>query len=226
MKILLMLLPLALWANVTDLKVQKKVPQEINLRGDEATFIERNSTTGIFDRKYNTGEDKNRLSLMASINANLLDPTSFMGYELQYARKLTHSWLEFFIATNSATYSSIADKESDEAQSLLSTGAGLGHRFKMLQFVFDSDKFFETLSAFVAYHMMDDTLDSNSYKGPGLKVDYGIHIRTSSRLHWGLKLSYNFATITREALNDTETKSDRSTSLSWASLGLEMGFYF
>ncbi len=190
-----------------------------------ADFYERNSDTGVMNHLYSINSDRNRYSLLAHVNGDLTKAMSLLNFELIYARKLDYCWLEFLVSKNSGKVDTFTSLGGDASASILSGGAGISYRSNYIGQIFSSSKVFGTASAFLVYHMFSEELDGNSYSGGGVKLDYGLHYRSSSKFHYGIRFSYNLGTIMREAVG-TESNSARSLTLAWTSFALELGYYF
>ncbi len=191
---------------------------------------------GVSLDSYSTSKDNSRVSLLYNINTNPMQAMDVTGLEFQYAKKLDRAWWEFYGAQSTATFKAVADDNaqfpgftSDEIaeQSLktITLGTGLSYRTSLIQTLFSSDNLFETMGAFINYNKTSTDL-GESYSGPGMKADLGVHFRTSNTFHWGARFNYNIAHVKRAQASDTETTSARSLLLQWTSFALDFSFYF
>lgn len=210
----------------------------------ESMIYDLNSDLGIKDQRRYTGADKNKFSLAGHLNGNYEQLTDILGLELNYmhrSERYDRLWYgaQFFqhrtyfdaITQNSTATSSDPNAEAnirrpaDSKASVLGLGLGVGYRFKLLLDFFQTEDVFESIEVFGNYITMDEKFIGESYAGYGLTTNYGIHKRSSTRYFYGGKLSYNLASVTREAIGN-EGKSDRSFALGWLTFGFEMGFFF
>ncbi|MBA2404245.1 MAG: hypothetical protein H0V66_05700 [Bdellovibrionales bacterium] len=214
------------------------------LRHDSMIY-DLNTDLGIKDQRKYTGNDNHKFSVAGHIAADYEHLSDILGIEFSYmfrTKKYNRIWygLQFFqhrtyfdaITQNQAPEP--GDNANDESQfqrpnnvknNVFAGGLGVGYRFKLLLEFFDTEDVFETIDVFANFLTLDETYIDRKYKGYGLTTNYSIHKRSSTRFFYGGKLSYNIATVTREAIGD-ESKSDRSFAIGWLSLALEMGFYF
>lgn len=191
---------------------------------------------GVSLDSYTTRSDSSRISLLYNLNTNPMEAMDVSGLEFQYARKLDRAWWEFYGAQSSATFSAVADDNSqfpgfsneevaDQSLTTITLGTGLSYRTSLIQTLFSSDNLFETMGAFINYNKTSTDL-GESYSGPGMKADLGLHFRSSNSFHWGARFNYNLAHVKRAQNNDTETTSSRSLLLQWTSFAVDLSFYF
>ncbi len=211
----------------------------------ESIIYDFNTDLGIKDQRTYTGTDSNRLSLGGLVSGEYEHINNILGFELNYmhrSERYNRLWygLQYFqlksvfgAITQNQT-SAIGDNANDESQyqrpndaknSLMGAGLGVGYRFKLLMDFMPTEDVFESIDVFLNYLTMNETFIERKYQGYGLTTNYGIHKRSGSKFFYGGKLGYNLATVTREAIG-TESKSNRSLSLGWLSVGFEMGIFF
>jgi hypothetical protein len=85
---------------------------------------------------------------------------------------------------------------------------------------------FTTTSAGIGYYSFDENFTGQSYGGPGLKTDFGLHRRSSRSVHYGVRMSYHLASVKRAEEVEGETSSQRALTLSWLTFGFDLSFYF
>lgn len=222
----------------TDLEALEKVGSKLMIKPLRTNLKtrERSEETGVLSQEYGILSDTSRLSALYHLNTTPTAAADLTSIELNYARKLKRAWLEFSYVQTSTTFAEVAENNtiatsvtSDEllegASTVTSLGIGLGYRTSLIQNFINSDRYFETISAMATYNSFSDSLIENSFKGFGLKTDFGIHKRISHSFHLGLKMSYNFATVQRESL-EGEVSSDTSLNLNWMSFALDGSIYF
>lgn len=204
-----------------------------------------NTNLGIKDQRKFTGTDKNRISIGGHISADYEHFSDIVGVDFNYMRKsdsYSQLWYGFQFFQQKTYFDNITQNQDPKVganpnaessfqrpnnvkSSVFAGGLGIGYRFKLLMEFFPTDDVFESVDVFANYVTMDETFISQKYAGYGLTTTYGIHKRASTKFFYGGKLSYNFASVTREALG-TEGKSDRSFALGWMTLGLDLGLFF
>lgn len=224
---------------------EKSVPRvKHSSTNDDTILYQRDSETGILNSGHSLTKDDNiRCSLLYHFNANLYNISQISSFEFIFAKQLQYPslpWLELFFSMTSATFSQIAKNNEhlgednvmldDSKDDLFSLGMGLGYRFKTIQTllkgIIDSNTIFETTTAFLTYHSLNERYYSQKFTGVGLRADFGIHKRTALSWHYGLRFSYNIAPVKRSAMTSAERSHDRSLNLAWITLAIDLAFYF
>jgi hypothetical protein len=206
----------------------------------EVSLQQRDTSTGVFLPSYNTAEDQARFSILYHWNYNPREFTNFAGLEFIFAKKYPLFWVDFFFSQNRAMFKTIGEmntqissdsralRETNEA--LTSLGMGISYRFNWIQELLspliETRRVFETTAAFLTYNYLSEKYTSNSFSGPGLKTDFGLHYRMSKSYHCGLKMSYNLATVKKQAGSDSGSSSERSLTLSWLTFAFDLSYYF
>ncbi|GEM_PF-945557 len=224
-----------------DILIKKK---EKYLR-NESMIYDLNSDLGIKDQRRWTGQDRNRLSLAGHVSFDYEHFTAIQGLDFSYMRRAdnySQYWygLQLFRhqarfdaitqnPTASATSSPSSDarnpRPNDAKQSILAGGLGVGYRFKLLLDFFETENMFESVDVFANYIQLNDGYAKQDYTGYGLTTNYGIHKRSSTSFFYGMKFSYNLASVVRPAVQDERTR-ERSLTLGWGSIALEIGSFF
>lgn len=191
---------------------------------------------GVYLEDYSTTNDHHRFGLSYHLNTDLKSPFEVSTFEANYAYRLGVAWLEFEVSQTSGKYRELTELNSSagvnsedqrEANAKnLSLGLGLGYRTRYIRSLINSLNLFETTAAYLTYNSFSDDFDSEAYSGHGIKADFGLHKRISSRSHWGGKLSYNLASVTRAEAFEGESTAARSLTITWLTLGLDYSFYF
>lgn len=203
----------------------------------DSTLQERDSDTGNYSDSYYTATDQSRFSASISLSQDYEDPSKVYTLDLIYLNKFDNDYEQLWwgiqlkrttakhsaIAEDSKTADSISRDQNLQLFSII--GAGVGHRFKTLAHVFNTDRLFETVNVYANYVFHQDNTDSVKYQGYGYTAEYGLHYRSSSSLFYGTKLSYNWAQVQRDAQDD-EKLAQRSLVFGWLNLGFEIGYYF
>lgn len=250
--LLLILLPLTTFASVFDMTEEELNPdtEEVLIKKPEkylrheSMIYDFNTDLGIKDQRQYTGNDRNRFSIAGHLSGDYEHFNDILGGEVSYMRRSTRYnqiwWgAQFFthntyfdaITQNRKIASSNPNAESnyirpgDTKNTVMAAGLGVGYRFKLLLDFFPTEDMFESVDVFVNGLELNEKFIKQKYRGYGLTTNYGIHKRSSTSFFYGGKFSYNIASVTREAIGN-ESKSDRSLSLGWLSIALEMGFFY
>ncbi len=249
--ILLLLLPINLYAGPFDLTEEELNPdaEEILIQKpekylrNESMIYDFNTDLGIKDQRRYTGTDKNRFSVAGHISGSYEHPNDILGAELSYMRRSSsynQIWWGFqffqhqtYFAAITRNHSSGSDinaesnfvRPSDAKNTVMAAGLGVGYRFKLLLDFFETEDMFESVDVFVNGLRLNESFIDQEYQGYGLTTNYGLHKRSSTSFFYGGKLSYNVASVTRDAIGE-EKKSERSLALGWLSLAFELGFFY
>lgn len=212
---------------------------------NESMIYDLNNDLGIRDQRKYTGSDSNKIAIAGQISSDYEHLDKLLGFEFNYmhrTKNYSQLWYGFQIFQHNTQFAAITQNHEKEAgddanadsqfqrpndskANVLAGGLGVGYRFKLLMEFFPTEDVFESVDVYANYLTMKDHFIDANYKGYGLTTSYGIHKRSSARYFYGGKLTYNVASVTREALGD-ESKSDRSFALGWLTLGLELGLFF
>jgi hypothetical protein len=248
---LLLLLPLNLMASVFDLTEDELDPsaEEILIKKPEkyqrheSMIYDFNTSLGIKDQRQYTGNDRNRFSIAGHISGQYEHLDNILGAELTYMRRSTRYdkiwWgIQFFqhrtffdAITQNHTSGTNANSESNFLRpgnvknTVMAGGVGVGYRFKLILDFLQTEDWFESVDVFVNAMQLDESFIDQKYNGYGLTTNYGLHKRSSTSYFYGGKISYNVASVTREAIGD-ENKRERSFALGWLSLAFELGFFY
>jgi hypothetical protein len=218
---------------------------------DQAILYDSNEKTGVMDKKHYTGTDRRQFSFSYYVPSSVLKLTDYSSLEVSYAHRLTHFWLKFIGSYGRAKFSTLAENASGKTPAngarpedlntdLLSIGLGAEYRFRLFLDYLHFQQVFHTVGAAATYNQYVEKLsevDRNlfpglesvsdlTYRGMGFRADYGLHYRASSWIHYGLKMSYQMAWTTREALTASEERANRQRQLAWLTFGLDLSFIF
>ena len=204
---------------------------------EQNTYSEYDETTGRTRNDLSTNDDQHRLSLQFHLNGDVKQATAISGIEGNYGQKLvTGTWWELLLSSMQMNFSEISvphDGISPNSLDLLTSkermftlGTGIAHRSVLIQYFIDSQRFFDTAAAYATYNSLTENLTGKSYRGFGLRADYGIHRRLSSRFHVGGKMSYSLMSLKRPQNFDNESSDARSMTVQWIGLVLDLTLYY
>lgn len=204
--------------------------------GDELLTRERDGDTGLLREAYNIKSDSGRYSFLYHFNADVKDVADISTFEFIYGQKRSFGWLEFSIAKISGEFQELTENNAslggtsqeflEESAGVLVIGAGLSYRTKYVRHLIAMDTIYETISAQLTYNQFDENFRGETFSGPGIKADFGIHKRTSEAFHFGVRMSYNLAHVKKAQEFEGHSSTARSLLLTWLSLGLDLTFYY
>ena len=110
-------------------------------------------------------------------------------------------------------------------ESFFSFGMGPTYRTYFLRDLIPLDNIYETIHAGVGLGTFFEELSNESYFGPGIKADIGMHYRLSKNFHVGTKFSWSHYWVKRDEKFVDEPQGQRTLSLTWLSFGLDFAVY-
>jgi hypothetical protein len=202
-----------------------------------ATFNEVDEDTGFQKKNLRTQNDVHRYSIQLQVNADLQKAGDILGFEFNYGKKMAvGGWFEVLISKMTMNFEQVTESHSgigpasqeldSTSEDLLTLGVGLSYRSALIQYFMDSNIFFDTTSVFATYNQFEENFYGKSYSGPGFRAEYGLHRRGDSKIHYGIKLSYNLASVKKPLENSGETSDDRSLLLNWLGLAFDISLYY
>ncbi len=210
--------------------------EEIDSLKQGTVLKRRDVETGIFLQDYNTYSDKSRTSFLYHVNNDINSIADINTLEFNYAHRFELAWVEIFALRTTAKFNEITDNNPNDfassedleqtEESLFAFGAGLSYRSSWIQELVGSEKMFTTTSAGLGWYSLEENFSGFTYSGPGLKTDFGIHRRASRSMHYGVRMSYNLASVKRAQETENERSSQRGLTLSWLTVGFDLSFYF
>lgn len=206
---------------------------------NESMIYDLNTNLGIKDQRRFTGGDFNRFSVAGHVNASYEHPQNLYGFEAAYLRRskrYNQIWYggHFFnhfsrfktVSQNSLSGTEAGFVRSGQAKNTTQgAGLGLGYRFRLLLDFLPNDDLFESIDVFANWLSFKESAIDETYRGPGLNMNYGIHKRSSTNFFYGGKFSYHMGSVVRPSRGG-ESKSDRTLALGWLSMAFELGFFY
>lgn len=194
--------------------------------------------TDLIISSHSVSDDNNIFSVTYKIYPSVQGFSNISNLEVSYSKKLNYCWLDFMISRAMTKFSTIttnnpylgqtSDKLEKSKDELLTAGIGIGYRStyvqKALENIMFSEDIFETTSAKLTYHNLNEKFYDKSFTGPGIQTDFGIHKRILNGFHFGMKFAYNLASV-KKSKEGNSTSSSGSLVLSWVSFGIDFGFY-
>ncbi len=209
---------------------------------DESSLRLYNSELGIYDERYWTGRDRHMITASAQLNGQFeyLSRLNSFDFSYRYRSKNWHKlWYSALYKSTQTDFRTITQNRSsngsdtegafqrpnDADQAIQTFGLGASYRFKFLPDFLNLERWFVTTSVYATYNTLAEDFTQFRYRGWGMIADYGLHYRSRTSFFFGGKFTYNLAWVERSQRSN-ESQSDRSLSLGWFSLGLEMGILF
>lgn len=228
--------------SATDLANNKEIYLE-----NETVIRQYDLRLGVERESFFTMKDNHRLALALHFNSNMNNIGGATGFELTYHKRIQNfqrSFWSLIYKSMSADFSEVGENptgnasaistsnsfpnnkiEDIAAQTITTMGLGYSHRFKFFLDFFHTEKVFEQVNAYLAYNTLEESQRGFEYTGIGLIADYEIQYRSSEKVFYGAKFSYNISNVAREKLPG-ETSGDNKLNLAWLSFALQLGYYF
>lgn len=197
---------------------------------------QRDSKTGL-EVSYNTFTDSNRVNFSLLFNSDIKDFSDIVMAEISLGLFLKdNKYFDIFVNTQTNKYGSMAARAADISgdpevidetkENFFSLGMGPTYRSYFIRDLIPLDNIFETVHAAAAFGWFFEDISNESYFGPGVKADLGIHFRVNKSFHIGTKLSWNHYWVKREEKFVDEDQGLRTLSLTWLAFGLDLALYF
>lgn len=218
---------------------QKK---EIHLKNEKMIETRDRNTNVIVSRHY-TKEDDFIFYLRGHLSENLYVTRKYLAIEGSFAKKIQNFWLQFLVSQSTSEFEIISEnrtngpntsnslaeenfvRPNNARQRLFTIGAGISYRWILELDFLETHNIFQTTSAYLTFHQLDENFRSTKYDGLGLRTDYGIHYRAHANFSFGPLLSYNLAIVSRDG-SLRERNNDRRLFLSYLTLAFEVGYFF
>lgn len=185
----------------------------------------RSEETGIKEYEYDIKDDNYLLELSYGTNfGKISEIQSFRGQITWFNNP--YSWIGY--ASSSSVTMSKASRISGnfdadtEKLSVLEVGPGISRRSKLITHFLDNQNVYDETMFALIYSNATSPLVNIDFSGFGMLASYGIFYRTSKSFHWSVKLDYHLSSLTGKDQLDRKY----STTLSWISSAIGMGFYF
>jgi hypothetical protein len=210
----------------------------------ESMVYDLNPEMGIKDQRRYTGLDNHRVSLSGHLSSDYEHFTDILGADFTYmhrSNRYNRIWYGLQIFQHQTYFDAITQNHTgtstnpradsniirpgDVKNTVTAAGLGVGYRFKLLLEFIEVENWFENIDVYANLLELNETFIEEKYRGYGLTANYGLHKRASTHYFYGVKFSYNLASVTRDALNK-EKFSERTLSLGWLSAALEIGFFY
>lgn len=195
----------------------------------------RDGRTGLVLEDHFTKDDQNQLSLGLLANSDPRQVTDILGLEGRYHKRTSFGWLSFSASYLKAEYQRIthdnpflptADSDiNTSSPTLFNFSAGLAYRTTYIQ-NFMSDRWYEFMGAGIAYTILNDSVRSKTFHGPGLRADLGLQYRLSQTYFWGFTASYQISSVADSENPDDVSYGKRNLVLNWLTFGIELGIVF
>lgn len=188
-----------------------------------------------FDDTFNPTHE-NRFSFMLGVNPSLTKSGDMSNFTFSYARKMENFWLDSNImmtkgmfskfSANNPSATGATDLQLEEQENSLTTiGVGVGRETRYAQTLLPFNDIYELMAANLTYNMYKEDFSGKSFNGPGILAKFSVYKKFNDYFSAGAHFNYNLAVVKRSQEVDTETNSQRSLTLGFLTIGLDLSFY-
>jgi hypothetical protein len=179
---------------------------------------------------------ENRFSFMTGVNPSLTKSGDMSNFTFSYGKKMENYWIDTNFSmnkglfkkfsANNATATGATDEQLEEQQNSLTTiGVGIARETRYAQTLLPFNDIYELMAANLTYNSYKEDFSGKSFSGPGLIAKFSVYKRFNDYFSAGAHFNYNLAVVKRAQDNDTETNSQRSLTLGFLTMGIDLSFY-
>lgn len=179
---------------------------------------------------------ENRFSFMAGVNPSLTKSGDMSNFTFSFGKKMDNYWLDTnfamnkglfkkFSANNASATGATDDQLEEQQNSLTTIGVGIGRETRYAQTLLPFNDIYELMAANLTYNSYKEDFSGKSFSGPGLLAKFSVYKRFNDYFSAGAHFNYNLAVVKRAQDNDTETNSQRSLTLGFLTMGIDLSFY-
>lgn len=174
-----------------------------------------------------------KFSLSYGVNTSLLKAADLNSISASFARKGSERlWYEVNFQSATGLFSKFSANTGatdeilvDQKNKLMSLDLAVGLESSYTQNLLALKDVFEYISAGLGYYSYSEDYSGEKFTGPGIHAKFQVYKRMNDFFSAGLNFNYHLASVKRKALSDTESGSDRSLTLGFATIGLDFNIY-
>jgi hypothetical protein len=181
-------------------------------------------------------DHSNRFSFALGLNPSLTKSADVTNFTFSYAKQLESFWADSTISITSGKFLKLSANNTnatgatdnqlvDQKNSLMTIGAGVGRETRYAQTLIPIENLYEYMAADVTYNSYKEDLSGKTFTGPGLLAKFSLYKKVSDYFSGGFHFNYNLAVVKRSQDFDTETSSQRSLTLGFLTVGVDLSFY-
>jgi hypothetical protein len=178
----------------------------------------------------------NSFSIMAGVNSSLTKSADMSNIAFSYGKKLEDYWFDSNLlitkglfskfSNNNPTATGATDEDLATQQNTLSTfGVGIGRETRYAQTLLPFNDIYELMAANITYNSYKEDFSGRTFTGPGILAKFAVYKKFNDYFSAGAHFNYNISVVKRTAANDEETNSQRSLTLGFLTIGLNISLY-
>lgn len=178
----------------------------------------------------------NRYSFMLGLNPSLTNSADITNFTFSYGKKLENFWLDTNILITSGLFDELSANNFsathatdaqliDQKNKLTTIGIGIGRESQYIGTIIPLDDIYEYSAANLTYTSYKEGFAGESFSGPGLLAKFVASKKINNYFSAGAHFNYNLAVVKRSAENDRETSSQRSLTIGYLTVGIDLSFF-
>ena len=179
---------------------------------------------------------ENRFSVMLGLNPSLRTSSDVTNITFSYAKEMENFWFDSNLlitkgkfrklSANNQSATGLTDAQlEDQSNTLMTVGVGIGRETRYAQTILPISDLYEMMSANITYNSYKEELSAKSFTGPGILAKFSLYKKFSEYFSAGTHFNYNLAVVKRSQEFDTETSSQRSLTIGFLTVGIDLSFY-
>jgi hypothetical protein len=183
-----------------------------------------------------TPSHTNRFTFMAGVNSSLMKSQDLTNVAFSYGRKFDSFWVDSNVLMSSGLFSKFSannqtatgatdDQLAEQKNKLTTIGVGIGRETRYAQTLLPFDDIYELMAANLTYNSYSEGFSGKTFTGPGLLAKFSVNKKFNDYFSAGAHFNYNLAVVERSSESDTETTSQRSLTIGFLTLGIDISFY-
>lgn len=178
----------------------------------------------------------NRFSFAMALNPSLTKSSDITNFTFSYGKQMDDFWLDATVSLTNGTFRELSannptatgatdDQLAEQKNGLLCAGFGIARETRYAQTLLPFEGIHELMAANVTYNSYKEDFSGNSFSGPGLMAKFSLYKKFNDYFSAGGHFNYNIAVVERSENSEDETTSQRSLTLGFVTVGIDLSFY-
>jgi hypothetical protein len=174
------------------------------------------------------------------LNPSIQNASDISSFNFSYGKKIETNLDNFWVDTNlllttgafnkmttnnSSATGLMNEQLMNTKSSLMTIGIGISRESRYAQNLLEIKDIYELMATDLTYTFYKEKISGNSFTGPGVIAKLSLYKKFSDYFSAGTQFTYNLAVVKRSAINDAETSSARSLTISYLIFGFDLSFY-
>jgi len=178
----------------------------------------------------------NRFSAALGLNPSLTKSSNITNFTFSLAKKLENFWLDGTLALTSGVFRELSANNAaatgatdaqleDQKNTLMTIGIGIARESQYAQTLLPIENLYEMMAANLTYNSYKEDYSGKTFMGPGLIAKFSLYKKFNDYFSAGGHFNYNLAVVERDENTANETTSNRSLTLGFVTVGVDLSFY-